>query len=58
MGVNKYILMLSVTSIYTGLVLTFWSGVYGSSIGFTNDFGSGAKSLVSRNSDLDLSCVV
>jgi hypothetical protein len=46
LGMNKYILMLSVTFLYTGLVLTFWSGVYGSSVGFTQDFGSEAKSLV------------
>jgi hypothetical protein len=46
MGINKYILMLSVTFLYTGLVLTFWSGVYGSSVGFTKDFGGEAKSLV------------
>ena len=46
MGVNKYMLMLSVTFLYTGLVLTFWSGVYGSSVGFTKDFGGDAKSLV------------
>ena len=46
MGLNKYILMLTLTFLYTGLVLTFWSGVYGSAVGFTNDFGSIAKSLV------------
>ena len=39
-------LMLSVTFAYTGLMLTFWSGVYGTSLGFTKNFGNKAKSLV------------
>eukprot|EP00095_Tigriopus_kingsejongensis_P001318 snap_masked-scaffold249_size238305-processed-gene-0.10 protein:Tk01318 transcript:snap_masked-scaffold249_size238305-processed-gene-0.10-mRNA-1 annotation:"unc93-like protein mfsd11" len=39
-------LLLSITFFYTGLELTFWSGVYGPSIGFTQAFGLQAKSLV------------
>ena len=39
-------LMLAVTFCYTGLMLTFWSGVYGTSIGRTKKFGEDAKSLV------------
>lgn len=39
-------LMLVVTFCYTGLMLTFWSGVYGTSIGRTKSFGDDAKSLV------------
>ncbi|XP_059095962.1 UNC93-like protein MFSD11 [Tigriopus californicus] len=39
-------LLLCVTFFYTGLELTFWSGVYGPSIGFTKAFGLQAKSLV------------
>ena len=31
--ITKDMLMLSVTSFYTGLLLTYWSGVYGPSIG-------------------------
>lgn len=38
--------LLSVTFFYSGLELTFWSGVYGSCIGFTKSFGDHAKSLV------------
>jgi MFS family permease len=43
---NPDMLLLCITFAYTGLVLTFWSGVYGSCIGFTKDFGDAAKSLV------------
>ena len=40
-------LLLCLTFFYTGLELTFWSGVYGPCIGFTLDFGDKyAKSLV------------
>ncbi len=39
-------LLLSVLFFYTGLELTFWSGVYGPSIGSTLAFGVAAKSLV------------
>ncbi len=39
-------LQLIITFSYTGLVLTFWSGVYGTCIGFTKAFGEAAKSLV------------
>ena len=39
-------LMLAVTFGYTGMMLTFRSGVYGTSIGFTKNFGDNAKSLV------------
>ncbi|CAK9815980.1 UNC93-like protein MFSD11 [Anthophora plagiata] len=39
-------LLLSLTFIYTGLVLTFYSGVYSSSIGFTKAIGDSRKSLV------------
>lgn len=38
-------MFLTVTFAYTGLMLTFWSGVYGASIGFTKQFGDDAKSL-------------
>lgn len=39
-------MFLALTFIYTGLVLTFYSGVYSSSIGFTIGMGSSRKSLV------------
>ena len=39
-------LLLIVTFVYSGLMLTFCSGVYGTSIGFTQSFGTNAKSLV------------
>lgn len=39
-------LLLSLTFIYTGLVLTFYSGVYSSSIGFTKKIGDSRKRLV------------
>ncbi|XP_076639368.1 UNC93-like protein MFSD11 [Colletes latitarsis] len=39
-------LLLSLTFVYTGLVLTFYSGVYSSSIGFTKAIGTSRKSLV------------
>ena len=42
---NPQMMLLAVTFAYTGLMLTFWSGVYGTSIGFTNKFEN-AKSLV------------
>ncbi|XP_034939334.1 UNC93-like protein MFSD11 [Chelonus insularis] len=39
-------MLLSLTFIYTGLALTFFSGVYSSSIGFTEAMGEKRKSLV------------
>ncbi|KOC62902.1 UNC93-like protein MFSD11 [Habropoda laboriosa] len=39
-------LLLSLTFVYTGLVLTFYSGVYSSSIGFTKAIDNSPKSLV------------
>lgn len=39
-------LILSLTFIYTGLELTFYSGVYSSSIGFVKAMGEGRKRLV------------
>ena len=42
-------LMLSVTFAYTGVMLAFWSGVYGTSLGRTKNWSIGsedAKSLV------------
>ncbi|XP_076299111.1 UNC93-like protein MFSD11 isoform X1 [Lasioglossum baleicum] len=39
-------LLLSLTFIYTGFVLTFYSGVYSSSIGFTKAIGDQRKRLV------------
>uniref|UniRef100_A0A8B9FD29 UNC93-like protein MFSD11 n=1 Tax=Amazona collaria TaxID=241587 RepID=A0A8B9FD29_9PSIT len=43
---TKEIMLLSVTTAYTGLELTFFSGVYGTCIGAVNRFGSEAKSLI------------
>ena len=43
---NMDMLLLSVTFFYTGLVLTFWSGVYGPCLGSVMQFGNEAKSLV------------
>uniref|UniRef100_F7A2X0 UNC93-like protein MFSD11 n=1 Tax=Ornithorhynchus anatinus TaxID=9258 RepID=F7A2X0_ORNAN len=43
---TKEILLLSVTTAYTGLELTFFSGVYGTCIGAINRFGSEEKSLI------------
>ncbi|XP_061867116.1 UNC93-like protein MFSD11 [Colius striatus] len=43
---TKEILLLSVTTAYTGLELTFFSGVYGTCIGAVNRFGSDEKSLI------------
>jgi len=42
---TKDMILLSITNFYTGLLLTFWSGVYGPSIANTQDFGKAAKSL-------------
>uniref|UniRef100_UPI00398E6D51 UNC93-like protein MFSD11 n=1 Tax=Pristiophorus japonicus TaxID=55135 RepID=UPI00398E6D51 len=43
---TKNILLLSVTIVYSGLVLTFYSGVYGTCIGATRQFGTAAKGLI------------
>ncbi|EMP23765.1 UNC93-like protein MFSD11 [Chelonia mydas] len=43
---TKEILLLSVTTAYTGLELTFFSGVYGTCIGAVNRFGTEEKSLI------------
>jgi len=43
--ITKDMLLLSITNFYTGLMLTFWSGVYGPSIANTQAFGKDAKSL-------------
>ncbi|KAF5294936.1 hypothetical protein FQR65_LT10649 [Abscondita terminalis] len=44
--VTPTVLLLSVTFFYTGIELSFFSGVYSSAIGFTNSFGESAKQLV------------
>lgn len=44
--VTRDMLLLSVAFFYTGLELSFFSGVYSPSVGFTNKFGSSAKQLV------------
>ncbi|VTJ56523.1 Hypothetical predicted protein [Marmota monax] len=44
--VTKEMLLLSVTTAYTGLELTFFSGVYGTCIGAINRFGTEEKSLI------------
>ena len=41
---TKQMLLLSVTFFYTGLLLSFWSGVYGPSIARTKAFGTAANS--------------
>lgn len=46
---TKRMLLLSVSFIYTGLALSFFSGVYGASIGFTTAIGESAKQLVGLN---------
>ncbi|KAK0098077.1 hypothetical protein PV326_011376 [Microctonus aethiopoides] len=43
---TRKMMLLSLTFIYTGLALTFFSGVYSSSIGFTEAMGEKRKSLV------------
>ncbi|NXP11322.1 MFS11 protein, partial [Thinocorus orbignyianus] len=43
---TKEIMLLSVTTAYTGLELTFFSGVYGTCIGAVNSFGNEEKSLI------------
>ncbi|XP_060700960.1 UNC93-like protein MFSD11 isoform X2 [Hemiscyllium ocellatum] len=43
---TKDMLLLSITITYTGIELTFFSGVYGTCLGATNGFGSEAKSLI------------
>ncbi|XP_009077160.1 PREDICTED: UNC93-like protein MFSD11 isoform X1 [Acanthisitta chloris] len=43
---TKEMMLLSVTTAYTGLQLTFFSGVYGTCIGAVNRFGSEEKSLI------------
>ncbi|NXJ00409.1 MFS11 protein, partial [Psophia crepitans] len=43
---TKEMVLLSVTTAYTGLELTFFSGVYGTCIGAVNRFGSEEKSLI------------
>lgn len=44
--VTGKMMLLSITFFYAGLVLTFFSGVYSSAIGFTLEMGTNAKSLV------------
>uniref|UniRef100_A0A8C5KK21 UNC93-like protein MFSD11 n=1 Tax=Jaculus jaculus TaxID=51337 RepID=A0A8C5KK21_JACJA len=44
--ITKEMLLLSVTTAYTGLELTFFSGVYGTCIGAINKFGTEEKSLI------------
>lgn len=44
--ITPNMLLLSLLFIYTGLELTFYSGVYSSSVGFTKAMGEGRKSLV------------
>lgn len=46
MFVTKEMLLLSVSIAYTGLELTFYSGVYGTCIGAMTRFGQDAKSLI------------
>ncbi|XP_078096462.1 UNC93-like protein MFSD11 isoform X2 [Mustelus asterias] len=43
---TKNMLLLSVTIVYSRLVLTFYSGVYGTCIGATREFGPVAKGLI------------
>lgn len=43
---TRKMLLLTLTFIYTGLVLTFYSGVYSSSVGFTKAMGKSRKSLI------------
>ena len=43
--ITRDMLLLSVTNFYTGLLLTYWSGVFGPSVANTKAFGSDAKSL-------------
>uniref|UniRef100_A0A673VEZ8 UNC93-like protein MFSD11 n=1 Tax=Suricata suricatta TaxID=37032 RepID=A0A673VEZ8_SURSU len=44
--VTREMLLLSVPTAYTGLELTFFSGVYGTCIGAVNKFGTEEKSLI------------
>ncbi|KAM4691553.1 UNC93-like protein MFSD11 isoform 2-T2 [Rhinophrynus dorsalis] len=46
LSISKEMLLLSVSVAYTGLELTFYSGVYGTCIGAINSFGNEAKSLI------------
>lgn len=46
MFVTKEMLLLSISIGYTGLELTFYSGVYGTCIGAMTQFGQDAKSLI------------
>ncbi|XP_066530531.1 UNC93-like protein MFSD11 [Hoplias malabaricus] len=43
---TKTILLLSICMAYTGLELSFYSGVYGTCIGATNQFGDKSKALI------------
>ncbi|KAJ6660425.1 hypothetical protein lerEdw1_017849 [Lerista edwardsae] len=43
---TKEILLLGITTAYTGLELTFFTGVYGTCIGAVNKFGTEEKSLI------------
>ncbi|XP_076837607.1 UNC93-like protein MFSD11 [Brachyhypopomus gauderio] len=46
LAVTKEMLLLSISIAYTGLELTFYSGVYGTCIGSMTLFGDNAKSLI------------
>uniref|UniRef100_A0A673YFY1 Major facilitator superfamily domain containing 11 n=1 Tax=Salmo trutta TaxID=8032 RepID=A0A673YFY1_SALTR len=46
LSVTKEMLLLSISIAYTGLELTFYSGVYGTCIGAMTQFGDDAKSLI------------
>ncbi|XP_062874923.1 UNC93-like protein MFSD11 [Trichomycterus rosablanca] len=46
LSMTKEMLLLSISIAYTGLELTFYSGVYGTCIGAMNSFGDNAKSLI------------
>ena len=47
---DPYIAVLLFTFAYIGISLGFFSGVYGSCLGFTKSFGTDAKSLVGQKS--------
>lgn len=42
---TKHMLLLSLTFLYSGLLLNIWSGLYATCVGFTISFGSERKSL-------------
>jgi hypothetical protein len=50
MAITRDMGMLAIVFIYTGIVMTFWTGMYSTCIGFTSKFGPGKNAMLAYNS--------